>query len=536
MTKINPLFAIDFYKADHRRQYPEGTEYVYSNFTPRSERLFHYEGKLGYVVAAGISSFIQTFLVETFRDNFFARELQQVVAEYKEMMDEALGPDAFPLNHIIELHELGYLPLGIRALPEGTFAPIGTPIFTIVNTDPRFFWLTNYIETVVSAEVWKISTVATIAHYYRLIGEKYADLTGVPKEVVDFQFHDFSFRGLSGLYDAASSGVGHLFSFTGTDNVLAIDHVKRYYKPESPTFIAGSVPATEHSVMCVGGEEDEIETFRRLLNLYPTGIVSIVSDTWDFWRVISEYTVTLKDEIMARQPNAIGLNKVVFRPDSGDPVKILTGYTRKEGTNILDNPGYEVYQTNEGFWYKAEDWEIALYGDVFLNKGAKALSQEEVKGAVEVLWDIFGGTETDKGFKVLDEHVGLIYGDSITLDRAEQILQRLADKGFASSNVVFGVGSYTYQYITRDTFGFAMKATWAQVNGVGRNIQKNPKTDSGTKKSRTGLLRVLKTKDRLVTLEKQNDVTNSLLRPIFFNGVWFSEGIDTIRKRIKDQM
>lgn len=518
MTKINPLFAIDFYKADHRRQYPEGTEYVYSNFTPRSNRLFNYQNKTNYVVAAGIGHFIQTFLVETFRDNFFARDLQEVVAEYKELMDEALGPDAFPLDHIVALHDLGYLPLEIRALPEGTFAPIGTPIFTIVNTDPRFFWLTNYIETVVSAEVWKISTVATIAHYYRLIGERYAKLTGVPKEVVDFQFHDFSFRGMSGLYDAASNGVGHLFSFTGTDNVLAIDHVKRYYKPESPTFIAGSVPATEHSVMCVGGEEDEIETFRRLLNLYPTGIVSIVSDTWDFWRVISEYTVTLKDEIMARQPNAIGLNKVVFRPDSGDPVKILTGYTH--GIDALKKDGkYYEYFVEHG-----------------VDRIGRELSEAEYKGAVEVLWDIFGGTETDKGFKVLDEHVGLIYGDSITLDRAEQILQRLADKGFASSNVVFGVGSYTYQYITRDTFGFAMKATWAQVNGVSRNIQKNPKTDSGTKKSHTGLLRVVKTKAKLVTLEQQDTVKDSLLEPVFYNGVWKAEGLDKIRQRIKDQM
>lgn len=207
--------------------------------------------------------------------------------------------------------------------------------------------------------------------------------------------------------------------------------------------IGVSVPATEHSVMCMGTEDSELETFKRLIcELYPSGVVSIVSDTWDFWRVITEFTVALKPEILARQPNALGLAKLVFRPDSGDPVKIICGDPDAE----VGSPAY--------------------------------------KGAVECLWEVFGGTTTDQGYKVLNERVGLIYGDSITLDRAQRILEGLEAKGFASNNLVFGIGSFTYNYLTRDTFGFAVKATWGQVNGVGRELFKDPITDSGVKNLR----------------------------------------------------
>ena len=155
---------------------------------------------------------------------------------------------------------------------------------------------------------------------------------------------------------------------------------------------------------------------------YPAGIVSIVSDTWDYWKVITEFIPTLKSEILARD------GKVVIRPDSGDPVKIICG-----------------------------------------DPDAKPGSPE-FKGSVECLWETFGGTETATGYKLLDGHIGLIYGDSITLERCEAICSQLEAKGFASTNVVFGIGSYTYQYVTRDTFGFAMKATYGEVNGKGLSL------------------------------------------------------------------
>ncbi|VXA55859.1 nicotinamide phosphoribosyl transferase [Acinetobacter proteolyticus] len=491
--KINPLNAIDFYKADHRRQYPVGTEYVYANFTPRSSRLAKmlpdFDDK---IVFFGLQGFIKHFLIETWNEGFFNQAKAKVVAAYKRRMDNALGEGAVPVEHIEALHDLGYLPLKIKALPEGSRVNIKVPVLTIINTDPNFFWLTNYIETVLSAELWKSCTTASIAYEYKRLLTQYAEKTGAPLDFVAVQGHDFSSRGMSGIYDAAQSGVGHLTSFIGTDSVASIDYAEEYY---NATGIVGvSVPATEHSVMCMGSEESEIETFRRLIcELYPAGVVSIVSDTWDFWRVITEFSVELKAEILKRQPNALGLAKVVFRPDSGDPVKIICGDPDAE----RESPAY--------------------------------------KGAVQCLWEIFGGTETAQGYKVLNERVGLIYGDSITLERAQNILKGLEAKGFASNNLVFGIGSYTYNYLTRDSFGFAVKATWGQVNGVGRELFKDPVTDSGVKKSAKGLLRVEQTENGFELFDQQSFEQEKMgaLQTVFENGQLLREcSLDQIRERL----
>ncbi|MCH7296146.1 nicotinate phosphoribosyltransferase [Acinetobacter higginsii] len=491
--KINPLNAIDFYKADHRRQYPVGTEYVYANFTPRSSRLAKmlpdFDDK---IVFFGLQGFIKHFLIETWNEGFFNQAKAKVVAAYKRRMDNALGEGAVPVEHIEALHDLGYLPLKIKALPEGSRVNIKVPVLTIINTDPNFFWLTNYIETVLSAELWKSCTTASIAYEYKRLLSQYAEKTGAPLDFVAVQGHDFSSRGMSGIYDAAQSGVGHLTSFIGTDSVASIDYAEEYY---NATGVVGvSVPATEHSVMCMGSEESEIETFRRLIcELYPAGVVSIVSDTWDFWRVITEFSVELKAEILKRQPNALGLAKVVFRPDSGDPVKIICGDPDAE----RDSPAY--------------------------------------KGAVQCLWEIFGGTETAQGYKVLNERVGLIYGDSITLERAQNILKGLEAKGFASNNLVFGIGSYTYNYLTRDSFGFAVKATWGQVNGVGRELFKDPVTDSGVKKSAKGLLRVEQTENGFELFDQQSFEQEKMgaLQTVFENGQLLREcSLDQIRERL----
>ena len=221
--------------------------------------------------------------------------------------------------------------------------------------------------------------------------------------------------------------------------------------------------------------------------------MSIVSDTWDFWKVLTEFAVELKDDILSRKPNAIGLAKTVFRPDSGDPVKVICG----DPDAPTDSPEY--------------------------------------KGAVECLWDTFGGTETDKGYKLLNEKVGLIYGDSITLERAKAILAQLEAKGFASTNIVFGVGSYTYQYLTRDTFGFAMKATWGQVNGEGRAIFKDPITDKGDKKSAAGLLRVEETDQGFELLDRQTkeQENQGAFATVFDNGKLVKEtSFEKIRERL----
>lgn len=439
ITDINPMLLIDGYKADHRRQYPEGTEYIYSNFTPRQSRL---EG-IDEVLFFGLQYFIKEYLINRWEKGFFKRDKEEVLVEYERRMNNYLGKGSISVGHIGELHDLGYLPIHIKALPEGSLAPIGVPVVTIINTHPNFFWITNYLETLMSNILWKPITSATMAFQYRKKFEEFAEKTGYDKNFIQWQGHDFSFRGMSGNEDSLISGAAHLLSFTGTDTIPAIDFLEKYYLANSSKeLIGGSVPATEHSVMSMGGKEDELETFKRLITeLYPNGIVSIVSDTWDFWKVMTEYLPSLKSEILSRD------GRVVIRPDSGDPVKIICG-------------------DSENNFMPAK------------------------KGAYEILWEIFGGRVNEKGYKELSGKVGIIYGDSINLARQHEILKNLESKGFSASNLVLGIGSFTYQYTTRDTFGFAMKATWGQVNGQPKDIFKNPKTDSGFKKSAKGLLQV----------------------------------------------
>jgi len=306
----------------------------------------------------------------------------------------------------------------------------------------------------------------------RRLLDEWAVVISSDPDMVDFQGHDFSFRGMSNLDAAASSGAGHLLSFAGSDSMVAVDWIENYYPPEDGSFLGGSVAATEHSVMSAGGKDNEQETFERLLDLYPTGIVSVVSDTWDLWKLLTEMLPNMKDKIMARD------GKLVIRPDSGDPADILCGDPHAD----QDSPAG--------------------------------------KGVIELLWETFGGRTNNKGLMELDSHIGAIYGDSITVDRADNICARLYAKGFASINVVFGVGSFTYQYNTRDTFGFAMKATWAQIDGEGRNLFKDPVTDSGLKKSAKGRLAVFEGPSGLVLQDEatKEQETASLLQPVWENG------------------
>jgi nicotinamide phosphoribosyltransferase len=515
---MNAVTQKDFYKTDHRRQYPEDTSVVYSNFTPRSSRLANMLPKYfdEKIVWFGLQVFIKDFLIKEWNESFFNIPKEQAVGRYKRRLDTSLGMDAVPTDHIEALHDLGYLPIRIKSLPEGTRVDIRVPPFTVINTHPDFFWLTNDLETVMSCDLWKPSTTATIAFEYKKIMTYWAKLTGAPLENIQFQCHDFSFRGMSGRKDAAISGMGHLLSFVGTDTIPAIDAAEDYYNADPVNELIGtSVPATEHSVMCMGTKDDEIGTFRRLITeLYPTGIVSIVSDTWDFWKVVTEYIPTLKDEILARAPNALGLNKVVLRPDSGDPELIICGLVEGEHY-VRDADGCGYFEDSEG--------------------NAVHIPEHVIKGAVECLWETFGGTMTGKGYKVLDEHIGLIYGDSITLQRAETILSRLEQKGFASNNIVFGVGSYTYQYVTRDTFGWAMKATFGVVDGEFRDIQKDPATDSGDKKSACGMLRVDKVGNNYILTDQISvaDEMGGRLKTVFKDGELI---IETSLSEIREQL
>ena len=496
----NPINAIDAYKYDHRRQYPVGTEFVYSNLTPRSTKLApKADGVDDKVVFFGLQYFIQEFLDGALRQRFFKRNRDIIGNDYSWRASDILGSLSFPTEHISELWNLGYLPITIRALPEGAAVNAGVPMLTIENTLPEFFWLTNYLETVLSCYLWKPCTSATTARKYRQLLERFAVETGGDLSFVPFQCHDFSMRGTSGLEDAMMSGAGHLTSFVGTDSIPAVDMVDEHYQGHKCALIGSSVPATEHSVMCMDASDGEFETFKRLITeTYPSGIVSIVSDTWDFWRVITEYLPRLKNEIMARD------GKVVIRPDSGDPADIICGMRA-------------AHHHPKAFPYGSPQW----------------------KGAIECLWDTFGGTVNDKGYQQLDPHIGLIYGDSITLPRCENILQRLKANGFASTNVVLGIGSYTYEYVTRDTYGFAVKATAGIVNGEVREIFKEPKTDEGKlKKSARGFLRVdLDENGEYVLRDRvsREEAAGGELREVYRDGVLLiREDFQAVRDRITE--
>jgi nicotinamide phosphoribosyltransferase len=479
-----PIMLKDFYKTDHRRQYPEGTQSVYSNFTARTSRI----PGIDKVVVFGVQYFVEEYLCKQFNEEFFMKPKSEVITKYKRRMDTSLGPNAVSVAHLEDLHDLGYLPIEIKSLAEGLKAPLRVPVLTIKNTKPEFFWLTNFLETLMSVALWHPMTSATIANRYREILTKYANETSDMPEFVQWQGHDFSMRGQTSVESACVSGAAHLaVGFTGTDTIPAIDFLENYYRANGEKeLIGGSVPATEHSVMCLGGNETELQTFDRLITqVYPNGIVSIVSDTWDYWKVLTMTIPTLKEQIMKRN------GKVVIRPDSGDPVQILCG-----------DPG-------------------AIPGSV------------EFKGTIEHLWEVFGGTVNSKGYKQLDPHIGVIYGDSITLDRCEEICSKLKAKGFASTNPVFGIGSYTYQYVTRDTFGFAMKATHGVVNGKSIDIYKDPVTDNGVKKSAKGLLRVNEDFSLSQQVSPELEQTG-LLQTVFKDGaITSTTTLAEIRKRVQ---
>ncbi len=483
---MNPLLLTDGYKLGHKEQYPQGTTKVYSNWTPRKSRI---EG-INEVVFFGLQYFIKEYLIKQFDTAFFQQPKALVTAEYKRYVDQYLGVD-YDVKHIEDLHDLGYLPIEIKALPEGSIVPIRVPMFTIVNTKPEFFWLTNYIETLISNIIWQPCTSATIALEYLKILKQYALETD--KDNIDFvqwQGHDFSMRGMSGTESAILSGMGHALAFSGSDTLMVSKTLEEYYNADIfKEVVIGSVNATEHSVMCAGSKDDEIETFKRLLKTYPNGILSVVSDTWDLWKVLTQYLPELKEEILNRD------GKLVIRPDSGDPVAILCGC----------------------------DHENAIIA----------------KGVIELLWDEFGGYVNEQGYKVLNPKIGAIYGDSITLERAQQICEQLKQKGFATTNVVLGIGSFTYQYNTRDTFGFAMKATYVEINGEGRAIYKDPITDDGTKKSAKGLIQLKRENNKIVLIDECSiaEEKEGVLKTVFKNGKLIKEtSLKEVRNNIQKEI
>ncbi len=494
---IQTLIQNDYYKQSHYKQYPAKTQKVYSNLTPRKSRM---EG-VGSVVVFGLQYFIKAYLMEEWENSFFSKPWEKVERRYLRIINATLGPGAVDTAHIKKLHELGYLPLSIKALSEGVSCPVRVPCVTITNTVDHAYWLVNYLESILSCITWQPMTSATIAKEFRRVLDEYAMETVGNTDFCQWQGHDFSFRGMSSLESACTSGAGHLLSFTGTDTIPAIEFLEQYYNADvTKELVGASVPASEHAVMCFGGKESELQTFNRLLDTFPEGILSVVSDTWSLPNVVCTLLPALREKIAARK------GKLVIRPDSfwTDPVDCLCGF-----------PSYHPQMDK-------------------LNAAEKQMIK---KGLIESLWDIFGGSVTEKGYKVLNPCIGAIYGDAITIERAARISQRLLEKGFASINCVYGIGSYTYQFNTRDTFGLAIKATYGVVDDLPIEVFKDPVTDDGMKKSAKGLIRVdgkngSYTYTDCVTAEQE---TGGELKEVFRDGkLLIDHTLAEIRARIKN--
>jgi len=315
--------------------------------------------------------------------------------------------------------------------------------------------------------------------------------------LIPFLCHDFAARGLD-PHSMLSSGLGHAMSFIGSESLIVIPGARYFYGVPEDEVCIGSVNASEHSVSTTKiftvGEKQMLVDW---MNEFKDGILSVVMDTFDITKVAKPgeggYCFDLKEQILSRN------GKLVIRPDSGDPVEIICGHGRTELTEHENKAFYPEFYT---------------------------------KGLIECLWDIFGGTINEQGYKVLDPHIGAIYGDSITTDRQLEIYERLAAKGFATTNIVLGVGSYTYQMNTRDTFGFAAKGAWFENNGKGYNIYKDPISDDGTKKSLKGMICVTEDHEVLTECTPEQEA-GGILQVIYEDGKFFNQvTLSEIRSRI----
>ena len=498
MFKPIALFYADGYKVGHKKMLAKGTAKLYGTWIPRS--LKYAPKGVKKILSAG-HQLTMRWLHDEFQENFF-NQPKDVAIQFQSDMSKYLGMD-YDGAHFEALHDLGYLPIRVKALPEGIETSPNIPHMTFINTIDGFAWLTLYLETVISSLAWKTSTSATIALQYRRNVAKWVAKTDPANAwLIPFLCHDFSARGLS-PFDMLSSGLGHAMSFRGSDTLIVIPGARYFYDESKDEVCINSVNASEHSVSTTKiftcGESQMIADW---LVEFPDGILSIVSDTFDLWQLITKYLPENKAAIMARN------GKLVIRPDSGGPVDIICGTnTGHDGVNA---------------------WFIETQN-----------TKPVQKGVIELLWDIFGGTINEQGYKVLDPHIGAIYGDSITLDRQLEIYERLELKGFASTNIVLGVGSFTYQYNTRDTLGFAAKGAWFEVeeNGVrtGFDIYKDPITDDGTKKSLKGRCAVhIENGEYVVKIQcSEEEEKGGVLQTIYEDGKFYNQTTLTqIRERI----
>lgn len=501
---LNPLLLLDFYKTTHAEQYLKELTKMVSYFTPRMSRL---EGE-DKLVMFGLQGFIKDYLIDAFNEGFFKRDKAEVLGEYKRLLNATIGEGAYSIKKIEDLYDLGYLPLEIKAVPEGTRVPIKVPMIEISNTHPDFVWLVNTIETNISCSLWHPMISANVGYRYRQIVNKYFDISVDDNVPRNRALGDFSMRGQESTESAIKSSAAFCLSFLNTATVPAIKYLEEIYHCDcTKEEVAFGAISTEHSVMCSNYtvDGDELTMIKRLLTeIYPNQSFSMVSDSYDYWNLVTHLLPQCKKEIMAHN------GTLLIRGDSGDPVDIICGTS------------------------------------------ATSKNTPEEKGTVECLWEIFGGTINEKGYKVLNPHIKAIYGDSITVQRAKEIYERLIEKGFACNNVALGVGSFSMQCIqnedgslnpfTRDTFGIAIKATYAEKDGEKIEIFKNPKTDTGHfKKSQRGLCYVyeeegeIKYVDGYGTTNKAVIKAPNLMETVFKDGKFVKEySLKEIRERLHE--
>lgn len=599
MNKTNMMLMSDFYKQGHPEFYPKGMEYLFTCGTPRMSRL----SGIDSMVVWGAQAFAKEYLIENFNQTFFKRSKNRAVNEVVELLGGTFDCSSFDKKRLEDLWDLQALPIRMWAIPEGTEIPIinqkenpgvtQVPFVAFENTNPKFAWVAEFLESIASCQLWYPMTIATVTkHGYRNTVNKHwkKSVVGQPACTA---ISEFGFRGAQGAEGAIQASSAFLTSFTKTATVPAIPYLKHYYG-KGMTFgeIGGGMSSTEHSVMCSNFAVDKDEkTFmeRLLTEIAPKGNLSVVSDSYDYWKLITEIG---KGKLKEAVENRDGC--MYIRGDSGDPVDIICG-TFNEPVETCDNiesfdelcsycankasNEYGHYAYPDYMWYvnwKGKVYEVYVefeskydvddegnqVSDYYFHSGVSTIKITELeltneqKGTVQVLWDSFGGTVNSKGYRVLAPCIRAIYGDSITPKRAEEIYTRLEAKGFAANNVALGAGSFSMQAweeankmggksilqpYTRDTFGIAFKATYCEVNGKGYEVYKDPKTDTGGfKKSQRGMVVVLRdstgklyAKDGIGRAKFEELKDKNVMRPIFENGkMLVDESLDEIRQRL----
>ena len=466
--KNNLILLADAYKYSHHKLYYPGTTQVYSYLESRG-------GKFDNTVFYGLQYFLKEYLTGV---AFTQEDLDEAAAFMPQVFGRDDVFDKSKFQYILDEHG-GRLPVRIRAVPEGSAVPVKNVLMTIENTDPKCFWLTNFLETLLM-QVWYPCTVATISREVKRVVTDYFAETATPGAAsgIDYVLNDFGYRGVSSTESAALGGSAHLVNFAGSDNLAGSMLAQRYYSTDE--VYGKSIPATEHSICTLLGEKGELDIFRHVLNTFPTGTIACVSDSYNIFRACEEYWgEDLKNQILERD------GTLVIRPDSGDPVRTL----------------------------------LAIF---------------------EILFDKFGYTTNDKGYRVLPPQVRVIQGDGVNYDAIKGMYAALQEHDISAENLVLGMGGALLQKLDRDTQQFALKCSAATVDGKAVIVQKSPTEMNAQgdivgsfKKSKGGKLKLVQQQGTLQTVaETDHPELPDQLVTVFENGTLTKEWtFEEVRER-----